>query len=169
MKYGWSISLFVAGAMLWSAPVAAEDETADVASALAGRGIRLRNFATGLCLSTTAETLPRTARCSTSQAQRWDLFLLANLMTRVHSRNPEQPDACLNYPPPELRIAPYAFLGPCTGPQARSSWTISNATAAQICVPNRSPMVCLQSGGRGEPILLRPASRDPRQLWQALP
>ncbi|MDI1483451.1 hypothetical protein [Polyangium sp. y55x31] len=172
MKHGWPIAIFGVAAKLGGAPVAAETpgaEAEEAAAALAGRDVRLRNVGTGLCLGTTEERSLRMTHCTTDPAQRWELVQQANLMMRINSQQPEQVYLCVNYTVEERDEIPSVYLGPCFGPPTRAVWKIANTDPARICVPNRTPEVCLQGGGEGEPPRLQPAAPDANQLWEAVP
>ena len=171
MNHAWNTSFFAAGTiagMLWGAPAFAE--VADVVLPLRGNDVRLRNVATGLCIALTEEHTVRTLHCSADVSRRWNLMPLRNGMTQIRSWSPGRTAMCLHHPPAPSENDPLVSLAPCFVPQSLTLWAIPFFTdPARICVPDQTPMLCLESGEAGEPLRLRRAGSGADQLWQAVP
>ncbi|MDI1483452.1 RICIN domain-containing protein [Polyangium sp. y55x31] len=186
MKHAWTSAWFVAltsvTVVLGSAPVAAEtpddeddeaslslevEEVEDASLALTVTNHRLRNLATGLCLSTTAELVPQTKNCLPIAAHRWDIVPLQNGRHLIRSRNPLQQGKCLSIAGETIRSGSFPFMGSCGAPAARR-WLIPTPNPRRICVAATNGLSCLQSVSAGSPPKMFPANASAYQLWQDL-
>lgn len=165
MRPTWTRSFIaavtLAAAMLWGAPSRAEP--LEHAAAVSGQAVRLRNVGTGHCISATPERGVRTTYCSTDPSQRWHLRLLRSPMTRIVSGSAAMPDMCLG----ALPESDVAVMRRCR----LSAWSdLSRHAPGRICSPRRvTPERCLEAGGAGEPLRLRPEGTSDRQLWEVVP